>query len=70
MFPSTQFMVQIHHTFFSYYMFRPDGAILRYIRTQNHLFLLLILPPHWPVFTQWECVVCMVLYDALCYETY
>jgi hypothetical protein len=26
-------------------MFQPDGAILRYIRTHKHLFLLLLLPP-------------------------
>jgi hypothetical protein len=25
-------------------MFRPDGAILKYIRTHNHLFILLLLP--------------------------
>jgi hypothetical protein len=31
------------------------------------LFLLLSL--HWPVFTHWECVISMVLCDALCFET-
>jgi hypothetical protein len=56
--------------FFPYYKFRPDVAIFRYIRTHNHLFLLLLLSPHRPVFTHWECVVCMVLYDALCCEMY
>jgi hypothetical protein len=34
MFPSTQFVVQIYHTFFPYYMFWQDGAFLTYIRTQ------------------------------------
>jgi hypothetical protein len=60
----------IPYAFFPYYMFPTDGAILRYIRTHNHLFLLLLPPPHYPVFTHWECVVCMVLYDALCIVTY
>jgi hypothetical protein len=41
---------------FLYYMFRPDGAIFRYIRSHNHLFLFLLLSLHWPVFTHWECV--------------
>jgi hypothetical protein len=50
----------------SYYMFRSDGAILRYIRIHIYLFLLLVLLPHWLAFTHWECVVCMVLHDALC----
>jgi hypothetical protein len=36
------------------------GAILRYIRTHNHLFPLLLLPPHWSVFTHWECIVYMI----------
>jgi hypothetical protein len=55
---------------FSYYVFRPDRTILRYIRSHKHLFLFLLLSLHWPVFTYWECVVCMVLCDALCRETY
>jgi hypothetical protein len=63
-------MVQIFHTFSLFYMFRPDGAILRYIRSHSHLFLLLLLFLHWPVFTHWECAVCMVLYETLCCETY
>jgi hypothetical protein len=37
---------------------------------QSHLFLLLLLPPHCPVLTHWECVVCMVLCDALYMVTY
>jgi hypothetical protein len=45
---STQF-VSLH------YMFRPDGAIF-----YNRLFLFLLLSPHWPVFTHWESVLCMV----------
>jgi hypothetical protein len=56
--------------FVPYYMFRPDGAIFRYIRPHNHLFLFLLLSLHWSVFTHWECVVCMVLCDALCCKTY
>jgi hypothetical protein len=40
--------------FYMYYMFRPDGAILRYIRSHNHLFLFLLLSLYWPVFTHWE----------------
>jgi hypothetical protein len=30
----------------------------------------LLLSLHWPVFTHWECVICMVLRDTLCCETY
>jgi hypothetical protein len=38
--------------------------------THNHLFIFLLLSLHWPVFIHWECVVCMVLCDTLCFETY
>jgi hypothetical protein len=50
-FPSTEFVAQRYHTFLLYYMFLPDGAIFRYIRSYNHLFLFLLLSLHWPVLT-------------------
>jgi hypothetical protein len=47
---------------FPHDMFRPDGAIFRYIGVLQSPFSFLLLSPHWPVFTHWECVVCMVFY--------
>jgi hypothetical protein len=32
-----------YHTFYIYYMFRPDMAIFRYIKFQTHLYLVQIL---------------------------
>jgi hypothetical protein len=64
--PSTQFAAQIYHTFSLHYMFRPDGAIFSYIGVLQSPFSFLLLSPHWPVFTHWECVVCMVLLCPFC----
>jgi hypothetical protein len=45
---------------FFYYMFRRDGATFRYIGLIITYFLFLLLSLHCPMFTHWECVVCMV----------
>jgi hypothetical protein len=56
--PSTQFvLVQVYHVYFHYDMFRPDGAIFRYVYVVIQSPSFLLLSPHWPVFTHWECVV-------------
>jgi hypothetical protein len=56
--------------FHTYYMFRPDVAIFRYIRSHNHLFLFPLLSLNWPVFTLWECSICLVLCNSICFKTY
>jgi hypothetical protein len=53
------FMAQLYHTFFPYNMFRPNGAIFRYVRVYTITFCFMLLSPHWTAFTHWECVVCM-----------
>jgi hypothetical protein len=47
-------------TRFPHDMFRPDGAIFRYIGVYTISSFLLLLSPHWPAFTHWKYVVCMV----------
>jgi hypothetical protein len=60
-FPSTQFVYGTNTPHVSLHdMFRPDGAIFRYIWVFVISFFLVLLSPHWPAFTHWECVVCMV----------
>jgi hypothetical protein len=59
--PSTQFVAQIYHTFpftTCFGLMGPSSGIFGFY---DRLFLFLLLSPHWPVFTHWECVVCMVV---------
>jgi hypothetical protein len=56
---SIQFMAQIYHTllFTCFGLMGPSSGTFGFY---NRLFLFLLLSPHWPVFTHWECTVCMV----------
>jgi hypothetical protein len=51
---------------FPHDMFRPDGNIFRYIGVLQSSFSFLLLSSHWPVFTHWECLVCMVFSCPFC----
>jgi hypothetical protein len=51
---------------FPHNMFRPDGAIFRYTGVLQWPFSFLLLSPHWPVFTHWECMVCTVFLRPFC----
>jgi hypothetical protein len=63
---STQFVAQIYHTFpftTCFGLMGPSSGTLGfYIR----LFLFLLLSPHWPVLTHWDCVVCMGFLCPFC----
>jgi hypothetical protein len=58
--PPTQFVAQIYHTFTFTTCFGLMGPSSCTLGVYNSLFLFLLLCPHWPVFTHWECAVCMV----------
>jgi hypothetical protein len=54
-------VAQIYHPFpftTCFGLMRPSSGTLGFY---NRLFLFLLLSPHWPVFTHWECVVCTAL---------
>jgi hypothetical protein len=56
------FLAQIYHTFpftTCIGLMGPSSGTLGFY---NRQFLFLLLSPHWPVFTHWECVVCTVFY--------
>jgi hypothetical protein len=58
-------MTQIYHTFPFTTCFGLMGPSSGKLGLDNRLFLFLLLSPHWPVFTHWECVVCMLFMPFL-----
>jgi hypothetical protein len=68
------FCFRLHNSWYRYTIrFFPCFGLMGHLQvhtTHNHLFLFLLLSLHWPLFTHWVCVVCMVWSDALCCETY
>jgi hypothetical protein len=54
------FLAQIYHTFPFPTCFGLMGPFSGILGFYNRLFIFLLLSPHWPVFTHWEYVVCMV----------
>jgi hypothetical protein len=57
---------------FPYDMFRPDGAIFRYVQVVVQSPSFCYSPPQWPVFTQWGCVVyvlfvCLFFCQVYCF---